>query len=304
MEDPAVTAPAATRPDSFIPPLAGRVQAGAFEQTDGYAVFRRHGTQDWLLIHTVSGRGRFGTSRGELAAEPGQSTLLRPGTPHDYGVEPRLRRWEIVFAHFHPRPEWLPLLNWPEPAPGVGRIHAVGEFERRIAEELRQTATFSLSGRQRHELFAMNRLESALLWCDTQNPRARRVDVRVLRAIEYVDQHVADPLDLAALARIARLSVSRFAHLFTATLGTSPQQYVETQRLTLACQLLTLTTRPVAAVAREVGYPDPLYFSARFKRRTGMSPTRYRARHDADQDRPALPPEIGARDDCRGQDSA
>jgi AraC family transcriptional regulator, arabinose operon regulatory protein len=66
--------------------------------------------------------------------------------------------------------------------------------------------------------------------------------------------------------------------LFREHLGTSPQRYVERQRVIRATQLLELTARPVAAIAREVGWTDPLYFSQRFARFTGLSPTAYRRR--------------------------
>lgn len=266
------------RVESYSPPV-NRVHAGAFEQGGSYATYRTHGTTDWLLIHTVSGRGRFGSTIGiDFHAQPGDSTLLQPGALHDYGVEPEPQRWEIAFAHFHPRPEWLPLLDWPQLAPGLSRIHSTGEIERRITENLRQAARFTLSGVPRNELFALNCLEATILWCDTQNPLARRIDERVQRVIEHIDRHLDEPLDPKHLAHVAQLSVSRFTHLFTESLGTSPRRYVDSQRLTMAMQLLDLTSRSVAAIAREVGYRDPLYFSTRFKRHTGLSPTAYRER--------------------------
>jgi len=44
----------------------------------------------------------------------------------------------------------------------------------------------------------------------------------------------------------------------------------------LAEQLLDLTNRPIAEIAREVGWDDPLYFSQRFHHFAGVSPSRYR----------------------------
>ena len=262
------------RPDAHSPTV-NRLLAGELCESAGYHTVRRKGTTDWLVIHTVAGRGRFGTGRGDIFADPGTTTLLRPGTPHDYGVEPDLLRWELVWAHFHPRADWLALLAWPEQAPGLRQLHTGGDVEQRIVATLREAARFSRSGM---ELFAFNCLEAALLWCDSQNPLVRRMDERVLRVVDHVDRRLREPLSVAALAAVARLSVSRFTHLFAANVGVSPQRYVERQRLNLATQLLDLTSRPVAAIAREVGFTDPLYFSTRFKHHTGMSPTAYRLR--------------------------
>ena len=62
---------------------------GHFRETSGYRAFRRRGVDDWLLVYTVSGLGRFGHPAGELTARPGDWVLLKPGTLHDYGVSRR-----------------------------------------------------------------------------------------------------------------------------------------------------------------------------------------------------------------------
>src|SRR5919199_2054295 len=87
-------------------PVFNRLLTGHFREGRGFATWRRSGTDDWLLIYTVAGRARFGYPGGEMRAEPGDVALLRPGTPHDYGVEPTRLHWELVWAHFHPEPAW------------------------------------------------------------------------------------------------------------------------------------------------------------------------------------------------------
>lgn len=258
--------------------MVRRLLAGEFDEGPGYATYRSRGTTDWLLIHTLEGRGRLGTSGADVMAMPGTITLVRPRTLHDYGVEPELRRWHFLFAHFHPRPDWLPLLDWPSAAPGILQLQPGAEPASRIAACLSKSVRLQGSVLPQGELLSLNALEEALLWCDTQNPRAAQIDERLLRAIELVDRNLRADLDVTRLARSANLSVSRFAHLFRSQLGMTPQQFVERRRLDAACRLLELTTRPVTSVAAEVGFTNPLYFSTRFRRHTGLSPTAYRRR--------------------------
>lgn len=265
------------RPPETLVPDVHRLSGGHLVERGGYRVLRAHGTTDWLLIHTVAGRGRFGSAAGEVLSGPRSVTLISPGTPHDYGVEPELEHWELGFAHFHPRPEWRLLLDWPQPtAPGIGQLTLDEEVDARTRPVWRTLAYWSRSGQPRSDLFGMNALELILLWCDTQNPRAVPLDARILRVLEHLDQHLAEPLTVPALARVAHLSTSRFAHLFTAQLGVSPSAYLERQRIAQARLLLEHTQRPVAEIARSVGFSDPLYFSARFRQLLGMAPTRYR----------------------------
>ena len=130
---------------------------------------------------------------------------------------------------------------------------------------------------ERSELFAVNALEEALLWLDSQNPLRTRLDERVLSVVEYVRDHIAEQLSAQRLAAVAHLSPSRLSRLFTLQLGVTPQQYVERERMLLAQQLLGLTNRPVGEIARQLGWDDPFYFSKRFHRFSGLSPSDYRA---------------------------
>jgi len=270
--------PAAERPESFTPAVQ-RLLVGEFDEGPGYATYRSRGTTDWLLVHTLGGRGRFGTDADDVLAYPGVTTLIRPGTLQDYGVEPELQQWHFLFAHFHPRADWLPLLDWPSVAPGILQLRPGEQAVRRITDSLAEAVRLWDSVLKQGELLSLNAFEAALLWCDTQNPSDSQIDDRLLRAIELIDQNLRADLEVNRLARAANLSVSRFAHLFRSQLGASPQQFVERRRLDAASRLLDLTTRPVSSVAIEVGFSNPLYFSTRFRRHTGLSPTAYRSRH-------------------------
>lgn len=245
---------------------------GEFDEGPEYTTYRRRGTTDWLLVQTLDGHGRFGT----VMADPGSVTLVRPGTLHDYATVGE--RWHFLYAHLHPKPDWLPLLDWPESALGILQLRPAAAAFERIANQLRDAIRHQRSVLTQGEQLSANALEAVLLWCDTQNPKAVRIDDRLLRVIELIDQDLKAQFDLPKLARAASLSVSRFAHLFRAQLGVSPQQFFERRRLDAACRLLELTTRSVASVAAEVGYTDPLYFSTRFRLHTGSSPTTYRRR--------------------------
>ena len=267
-----------TDPRDTPHPQVVRVVAGEFAAGRDYSTWRAHGTTDWLLIHTTAGSGRIGGQDGDVITRAGDSILLRPHMLHDYSTSSETGSWSLAFAHFHPRAEWMPLLDWPLHEGGVGLVHAPGGVRTRVVDSLRGCAQASAGSLPQSELFAMNALESALLWLDTQNPLRGRMDERLLRVVEHIGSDLAANLSAPALARVATLSPSRLTHLFTETLGMPPQQYVERERLTRAARLLASTDRAVNEIARDVGWDDPLYFSRRFSKLHGLSPTAYRAR--------------------------
>ncbi len=79
-------------------------------------------------------------------------------------------------------------------------------------------------------------------------------------------------------ARRCSLSKSRFLHIFRATVGISPLQYVLRVRMEHAKYYLIETSWPIAQIAAEVGFHDALYFSRSFRKIEGCSPTEYRVR--------------------------
>lgn len=278
MRDPA--AGTSGMADTPAPP-GPHVAMGRYDEPSGYAVRRRAGTLDWLLMLTESGRGRFGGPRHGVDLEPGTLIAVAPGTPHDYGVHPDAERWGLLWAHVGLRSEWLGLLMWPEPLPGVRRLVLTEEQAAPVAVAMGEALAHWRSPSRWSGAYALNLLERALLLAASTQDGPTRGDERVAAVLEYIDAHLAGELSVSVLSGVAHLSPSRLSHLFLEEVRQPPQRYVEQRRLVLAAQLLELTDSPVGAVARAVGFKDPLYFSTRFKQRTGQSPSAFRAARSA-----------------------
>lgn len=244
-----------------------------------YVRWREHGSPGWLLVYTLGGMGRFGHADGELLARKGDLVLLMPETRNDYGLENTLRRWDLLWAYFFPRKEWLSLLKWPQIAPGLLYLHLSNPTERAgITRQLHETHRLNSGPRRLREFFAVNAFEKALLLCDGANPNSERpfTDPRVEQAKDYLCENLAHPITLTLLARHCGLSPSRLSHLFREQVGQTPRQFLELHRLTQASQLLALTQQPICAIAAEVGFPDLFHFSKRFRRHFRVSPRGYR----------------------------
>lgn len=254
-----------------------RLLTGHFHETSGYRAFRPDGVADWLLVYTIAGSGRFGHADGDLLTSAGDWVLLKPSTRHDYGVPNGANAWELLWAHFEPRAEWLDLLAWPEVAAGLHFLHLPQAETVSCFSTVHALRTASLLRRDR---FAMNALEATLLDCaEHLAPTGPRMDPRIQRTVTHIDEHLAATLTIPTLAKIAALSPSRFAHLFTEVTGQSPQLYIEARRMHAAGEMLRRTGFPIKQVAANVGFDSPFYFSRRFSRFMGQSPLDYRRRN-------------------------
>ena len=100
---------------------------------------------------------------------------------------------------------------------------------------------------------------------------------RLLRGRDAIDRRFAEPLDVAALARIAVMSPAHFIREFRSTFGEPPHRYLQRRRVERAMALLRQSTRSVTEVGLTVGFSSPGTFSRTFKAVVGQSPSTYRA---------------------------
>ena len=104
-----------------------------------------------------------------------------------------------------------------------------------------------------------------------------RDERRVIDVVRWLEQSIAEPHTLDALAGRAHLSPYHFLRVFKSVVGASPHQFILRARLRLAAQQLVATAEPVTAIAYSVGFSDLAHFTRSFSAEFGMSPMRYRS---------------------------
>lgn len=93
---------------------------------------------------------------------------------------------------------------------------------------------------------------------------------------QYIDENLAQPISLAALAALARLSPFHFARAFKQSFGAPPHRYHTNRRIEQAKTLLAKPLRSVTAIALDIGFSETSSFTAAFHKLTGLTPTAYR----------------------------
>lgn len=108
-------------------------------------------------------------------------------------------------------------------------------------------------------------------------PRASARELaRVVEAAHAIESSHDETLDLAALARIARLSKFHFLRVFRRVVGATPHQYLIATRLRRAAARLSQTSESVTSIAFDCGFGDLSTFNARFRAAYGRTPSAYR----------------------------
>ncbi|HEU5077623.1 MAG TPA: helix-turn-helix domain-containing protein [Opitutaceae bacterium] len=250
------------------------IVCGEIREGRSYTNWRPRGSGDWLLIFTLDGAGSIVTDNRAWQLGVGESVLFRPDAAQDYSTDPSVGQWSLRWAHFKPRPHWMPWLAWPEAGLGVGHARLGAEAAERFGAALhRMLLAARLGGTHATEL-ALNALEEALIWAQRglAGDRSLGFDPRIRKAIAYLADDPARPFSIDELASHCGLSSSRLSHLFKTQVKLTPRQFSENLRMDLAAKLLSHTGLTVAEVAFKAGFTDPLYFSRRFVRTFGRTP--------------------------------
>lgn len=98
---------------------------------------------------------------------------------------------------------------------------------------------------------------------------------RLRNALVAMHEAPAREWTLDDLAAVAGMSRSVFANTFRETIGTTPGQYLQGWRVSLARQALR-KGRPLKVVAADVGYGSEAALSRAFKAHTGTSPREWK----------------------------
>ncbi|MGB3495803.1 MAG: AraC family transcriptional regulator [Elainellaceae cyanobacterium] len=95
-------------------------------------------------------------------------------------------------------------------------------------------------------------------------------------SVQYLHDHIAEPLNLKVLAAQEGYTPTYFSEWFKQCMGRSPQDYLQHLRLERAAELLQHTDWAIAHVASEVGYAHGASLTRLFQRHYGRSPLAHR----------------------------
>lgn len=96
------------------------------------------------------------------------------------------------------------------------------------------------------------------------------------RARQYIEANLMERLTLESVARAVFTSRTRLAREFSLHTGETFGVFLLRRRIERAKHLLLATPDSIKSIAWRAGFTDPDYFSAAFRRETGLTPTEFR----------------------------
>jgi AraC family transcriptional regulator len=100
---------------------------------------------------------------------------------------------------------------------------------------------------------------------------------RINRIMEYIEQHIDQPIKLDVMAQIAHFSPFHFHRIFTVVVGETPANFLQRIRIEKAAQQLKDSpSKVIGNIAYSCGFSSVSLFSRTFRKHFGVSAKEYR----------------------------
>ncbi|RED61771.1 AraC family transcriptional regulator [Cohnella lupini] len=123
----------------------------------------------------------------------------------------------------------------------------------------------------------LHRLEETYYSKENWNGMLRSLS-KIKPALEFVEKHYAEPIDLHDLASVLSLSESRARHLFKECVGKGFKEYLAFVRIQQAKRMLSQGDLSVTDIYMACGYSSSAPFYRTFQQLVGLSPLQFRNR--------------------------
>ena len=225
------------------------------------------------IYHIEAGRAWVSIGGERVELRPGTMCLVPTDTPFAYECP---RRVVINWAHFTlTTSDGVDFFRWarcPRWLKAGDDMRMVGAHER-----LRSFAAMeTLEGEFERRSCLLSLLAPFMAHAAYADAVGGRSLDRLRPALEYLEQHPARRINVAALARVSGMAEASFSRLFARSLGVGPARYAMNRRVHRAQQLMRQTDRKLDDIAEELGFSDAFHLSKVFKRIVGASPRDYR----------------------------
>ena len=247
-------------------------------------------TTDYILIVMVNGSGILMLDDETRPLPSGHTMLIPPGT-NTVLKSPAVQQENVwyqycfnVYTCFQfcennellsmhkTRPDYLPLCNYDE---------TNFPLFLSLAQKIYQLVINQNIGRETPTYWRIQSLMTQLVaeLVQRQDFRASEEGQGIEQTASYIEQHYALSITRDFLAHMAHMSLSYYAHQFKKVYGMGPIDYLNEVRMRQAKLLLIRDRLAVQKVAEQTGFTDVFYFSRKFKKKFGVSPSVFTHKH-------------------------
>ncbi|MEO6874853.1 MAG: AraC family transcriptional regulator [Opitutaceae bacterium] len=264
--------------------IPGVGEIGRYRYANAYGGLRLRSHPDGLEICFLAcGRQTYRVNHRIYRLRGGDQYLVFPGEPHDSAGMPE-EKGELYWLFIKFKPAHRPILFLDAAASRELQRALLAMPSRHFSSEpgtrylLEEIFSALDHPRSRLERIAAAALIQRYLFSTLRaSHRNRRTapSPRIQRSLAHIAEQVGELPSVPQLAKIVRLSPSRFKARFREEVGLPPREHVLRQKLSVAQIRLRRSGATVTGVAHELGFSSSQYFATVFRRFTGLTPTQH-----------------------------
>ncbi len=255
-------------------PTRGHAEGYYFTQSKGRVL------NEFQLLYQPEGQGTFHSDHVKKASiNSGDLFLLFPGEWHSYHPDTKTG-WKSYWIGFKgPNIEDRVkngFLSPEKPIYHIGYNNAIINLYKEaynIAQKEDAYVQQTLAGIVNYLIGMMYALEKNLI-LNKDVDRVEMINKARLRIRESLETN----LQIQDIAESLGISYSNFRKQFKEYTGVAPAMYQQDLRLQRAKELLSTTDESIKEIAYRLNFESPDYFSSKFKIKTGMKPSEFRAK--------------------------
>lgn len=217
--------------------------------------------REYYLLHYVyEGAGKVTFEDRVYEIEAGQMFIIHPYETAVYEPDPA-NPWHYCWVGFDTKLE-------------IPRLKTKHRLNARYAEHIFRAINSTDEGMIGREYYIAGKIMeflSTLVRPDSDDGQKTFVDT----AVEFIQKNYTRPVTMDGMAEQLHITQSYFTTAFRQQMGISPYQYLMDLRLARAAELIAENGYNVSEAAISVGYNSIYNFSKMFKKKYGVSPSRY-----------------------------
>lgn len=231
----------------------------------------------YTFQYTLSGEGFFEDASGRYRVPAGHGFLMQATNPDVvYGYpEGATEPWDFVYVEFRGGnasqlvsemlEKFGPIYQLPEDSKLVEEWQSYGHYDR---------TTVHLSSFYMADL--LYRMLNALGRGGHDQIVPAEVGCLLRKVTDYIRNSLQQPLYIQQIADRFNVSREHLSRLFKQQLNMTPKQYINRERIRLACHLLKTTSLNNQETGFKSGFDSAVHFARTFKKLTGMTPGQFR----------------------------
>lgn len=145
-----------------------------------------------------------------------------------------------------------------------------------LSDALLYTLSFCTTLDEIHDIYQLAATMFAKL---VYTQKKNKPSYQVIQIQNYISRNIFKKITLEEVADYVDLSSNYLCNLFSREMGLSLHNYIQREKIDVACNLLQHTKRPVSDIASYMGFQTQSNFTSVFRKWKGITPTEFREQY-------------------------